>query len=254
MLHNPCRQKSDLVCRLAIVCLAILLPFALFPLPCAAQGVITTVAGTTWAFRGDGGLATDAPLGRLQGVTVDSVGNVFAADTGNNHVVKISATGILTVVAGNGFTGFSGDDGIATSASLNLPFGVAVGLDGSLYIADVGNNRIRKVSPEGIITTVAGNGIGTGSTDGEGGDPADDLGDGGPATSASLGFPRGVATDAMGNLYIADTNNSRIRRMSAGGTITTIAGDGSAGFSGDGGPATAASLNQPGGGGGRCSG
>ena len=242
---------------LALLCLATLLPFTFFPLPCPAQGVITTVAGSTFVFRGDGSPATDATLGFVRGLALDSAGNVFAADPSNHLVVRISTTGVLTVVAGNEIRGLSGDGGPATSASLNLPFDVAVDATGNLYIADRDNERIRKVSPDGMITTVAGTGIGTGSIDGEGGDPADDLGDGSPATNASLNSPFGVAVDAAGNLYIADNSNHRIRKVGTDGMITTVAGNGTRTFSvdgeggdpaddlGDGSPATNASLNSP---------
>jgi len=198
-----------------------------------AQGVITTVAGSTWVFRGVGGLAVNAPLGQVQGVAVDSAGNVFVADTDNSLVVKVSPSGTLQVVAGNGVAGFSGDGGPATGASLNWPWGVAVDAAGNLYIADEHYSRIRKVSPAGTITTVAGTGYMGFS------------GDGGPATAASLSGPYGVAVDAAGNIYVADTRNSRIRKVSPAGTITTVAGNGSPFFSGDGGPATAAALDRP---------
>ena len=148
------------------------------------------MAGSTFVFRGNGGPATDAPLGSVRGLALDSAGNVFAADSANRLVVKIFTTGVLTVVAGNEIRGFFGDGGPATSASLS-PFDVAVDAAGNLYIADTGNVRIRKVSPDGMITSVAGTGIDTGSIEGEGGDPTDDLGDGGPATNASLSFPTG---------------------------------------------------------------
>ena len=220
------------ICGLtALICLTV-------PLLSLAQDIITTAAGATWTFPGDGGAATDAPLGEVQAVAIDAAGNVFAADTGNNLVVKISPTGVLTVVAGNGIRGFSGDGGPATSASLNQPTSVTVDIAGNLFIVDKDNQRIRKVTPGGTITTVAGNGD-FGFT-----------GDGGAATSASLNFPRGVAVDADGNLYIADTYSNRIRKVTPGGTITTVAGSGSAdpgagGFSGDGGPATSALLDVP---------
>src|ERR1035437_9125744 len=193
--------------------------------------VINTVAGTNWFFPTSSVQALSAPLGTPLGVAVDAQGNVYAADNTNNIVVRISPNGLLTVVAGNGTGGFSGDGGPATSASLNWPLAVAVDSAGNLYIAELNNHRVRKVSG-GTITTVAGNG-----------NPGFS-GDGGPATSASLKFPAGVAVDSAGNLYIAEPNNYRVRKVS-GGTITTVAGYGNQGFSGDGGPATSASLNSP---------
>ena len=193
--------------------------------------VITTVAGTSFVFPPTPLPATSAPLGFVPDVAVDASGNVYVVDASNNLVEKFTPLGQLTVVAGNGIPGFSGDGGPATSASLNSPQGIAVDRTGNIYIVDDGNSRVRKVS-NGIITTIAGNGI-PGFT-----------GDGGPATSASLSFPYGVAFDSAGNIYIADTLNNRIRKVS-NGVITTIAGNGAAGFSGDGGPATSASLNDP---------
>ncbi len=131
------------ICGLtALICLAV-------PLLSRAQGIITTVAGTTWTFRGEGGPATDAPLGKIKGIAVDSVGNVFATDSDNSLVVKISPSGVLTVVAGNRIRGFSGDGGPATNASLNQPSSVAVDTAGNLYIVDKDNQRIRKVTPGG---------------------------------------------------------------------------------------------------------
>jgi len=207
------------------------------PAACA-QGVITTVAGSTWIFRGDGGPATAAPLGAVYGVVaVDAVGNVYASDQWNNFVVRISPNGILTVVAGNGIGGFAGDGGPATAAALSQPTGVAVDAARNLYIADTGHGSIRKVTPTGTITTVAGGGT--------------SLGDGGPATAASLRSPSGVAVDAAGNLYIADTMNYRIRKVSTAGIMTTVAGNGVAGsssvagFPGVGWQATAAALSRP---------
>jgi len=191
--------------------------------------IITTVAGTDFAFPATPLPAVSAPFGNIPGVTLDAQGNIYAADSGNNIVVRISPDGTLTTVAGNGIQGFSGDGGPATSASLDQPAGVAVDASGNVYIVDY--DRIRKVSG-GVITTVAGNGKGGFS------------GDGGPATSAELNAPAGIAVDSAGNIYIADTINNRIREVS-GGTITTIAGNGSGGFAGDGGPATSAKLNDP---------
>jgi len=208
-----------------LLCLFVFAPAA------RAQNVISTVAGSTWVFRGDGGPATSAPLGRTWGVVVDPAGNVCASDGDNNLVVRISPSGVLTVVAGNGMAGFSGDGSPATSASLDHPGGVAMDAAGNLYIAD--SYRIRKVSSSGIISTVAGNGM-PGSS-----------GDGGPATSASLNSPAAVAVDAAGNLYVADTLNNRVRKVGPSGIISTVAGNGTQGFSGDGGPATSASLANP---------
>jgi sugar lactone lactonase YvrE len=200
----------------------------------STSGTITTFAGNgTQGFSGDGGPATSAGLSYPGGVAVDAAGNLYIADTSNHRVRKVSTSGTITTVAGNGTFGFSGDDGPATNATLSYPTEVAVDAVGNLYIADTGNLRVRKVSASGTITTVAGNGIYGFS------------GDGGPATNASLVIPRGVAVDAVGNLYIADYGNSRVRKVSSWGTITTVAGNGSPGFSGDGGPATSAALGYP---------
>ncbi len=199
----------------------------------SAGGIVTTVAGNgTAGFSGDNGPATSAALNSPFDVAVDAAGNLFIADSANFRIRQVSAGGVITTVAGNGTMGFSGDGGSATSASLYYPESVAVDTSGNLFIADAGNNRIRKVSG-GVITTVAGSATGGFS------------GDGGPATSASLDNPSGVAVDTSGNLFIADYVNNRIRKVSAGGVITTVAGNGTAGFSGDGGPATSASLNGP---------
>ena len=196
------------------------------------NGQIATVAGSTvtGAYAGDGGLAISAELNMPYAVAADATGEIYLADFGNNRVRRVS-NGVISTVAGDGSTGYSGDGGLATAAGLKQPSGVAVDQAGNLYIADSGNNRIRKVS-NGVITTVAGSG-----QQGYGGD-------GGPAASAELNQPSGVAVDASGNLYIADTANQRIRKVS-GGVIMTIAGNGSAGFGGDGGPAADARLDDP---------
>jgi sugar lactone lactonase YvrE len=204
-----------------------------FALVGRGQNVISTVAGSTWVFRGDGGPATKAPLGNMYGVAVDATGAVYASDQNNCLVVKILPSGILRVVAGNGICGYSGDGGPATGASLKVPSGVAVDAAGNLYIADRDNHRVRRVTAAGTITTAAGNGVYGFS------------GDGGLATSASLGYPTGVALDAAGNLYIADTDNHRIRMVSPSGIMGTVAGGGSS-WPGDGGPATSASLSVAG--------
>jgi uncharacterized protein (TIGR03437 family) len=196
-----------------------------------SNGVITTVAGNGQAgFIGDNGPATSAKLDGPQGVAVDSAGNIYIADTNNNRIRKVS-NGVITTVAGNGSLFFSGDNGPATNAQLKGPLGVAVDPAGNIYIADSVNNRIRRVS-NGVITTFAGNG-GLGFS-----------GDNGPATSAQLSGTGGVAADSGGNVYIADVNNFRVRRV-ANGVITTVAGNGTGGFSGDNGLATNAALNQP---------
>jgi hypothetical protein len=200
----------------------------------STSGTITTVAGNgTTGFSGDGGPATNAGLSRPSGVAVDAAGNLYIADWGDSRVRKVSTSGTITTVAGDGTPGFSGDGGPATNASLRVPSGVAVDAAGNLYIVDTGNSRVRKVSPSGTITTVAGSGTYGFS------------GDGGQATDADLSSPTGVAVDAAGNLYITDQGNQRVRKVSTTGTITTVAGDGTTGFSGEGGPATNASLNLP---------
>lgn len=200
-----------------------------------AQGVITTFAGTDYAFPGDGGPATQAPLAGALGLSVsaDSKGNFYIADGLSHRVMKVGPDGILRVVAGNGIGAFSGDGGPATSGSLLAPQSVAVDSSGNLYIADAGNNDIRKVTPDGIISTIAGNGTQAFS------------GDGGPAIAASISFPETVAVDSAGNLYIASVTDSRIRKVTPDGIIQTVAGNGREGFSGDGGPATSASLDYP---------
>ena len=198
----------------------------------AKDGTVTTIAGSNLTGSGgDNGQAGFASLNRPAGIAVDRSGNVYFADSGNNRVRRVSTQGIIATVAGNGANGFAGDNGPAVSAQLSDPEDVAIDAAGNIYIADTENHRIRKVSPEGIITTVAGS------------DPA--AGDGGPATSALLFQPSGVAVDASGNTYISDKLNNRVRRITKAGVITTIAGTGAAGYAGDGGSATRAQLNHP---------
>ncbi|MCP4570830.1 MAG: hypothetical protein GY838_00615, partial [bacterium] len=177
--------------------------------------------------------ATDASLYYPEGIAVAADGSLYIADTLHQRIRKVGSDGIITTVAGNGSSGYSGDGGVATDASLRDPHGIAVATDGSLYIADFWNYRIRKVGSDGIITTVAGNGSHGYS------------GDGGPATDASLYLPEGVTVAADGSLYIADWLNNRIRKVGNDGIITTVAGNGSPWYSGDGGPATDASLYYP---------
>ena len=198
------------------------------------NGTITTVAGDgTYGFSGDGGLATAASIASPYGVAVDNRGNLYIADTYNNRIRKVDTNGIITTVAGNGFSGFYGDNGLAIHAQLNNPRSIAVDDSCSLYIADSYNRRIRKVDPGGIITTVAGNGD-KGYT-----------GDMGMAVDASLSSPYGVAVDIDGHLYFSDSSNHCVRTVDNSGIIKTVAGNGDEGFSGDGGSATSASLNFP---------
>ena len=203
------------------------------------DGIITTAAGSgpigssQGSFGGDGGPATQARLNVPRGVAVAADGTLYIADWENHRIRKVSPTGIITTVAGDGTRGFSGDGLPATRASLFLPWDVELGPDGSLYIADAGSHRIRRVSPSGIITTVAGSGV------------RGFAGDGGPATQARLNLPTGIALAPDGTLYIAERDNHRIRRVSSDGIITTVAGAGALGLGSDGGPATQAQLNAP---------
>ena len=195
---------------------------------------ITLLAGNgTDGYGGDGGPATAASLSYPMGEAVDGAGNVFIADSFNNRVRKVSSSGIVTTVAGNGVYGPWGDGGPATSASLAEPEDVAVDGAGNLYIADTYNNRVRKVDPAGVITTLAGDGV------------YGYWGDGGAAVSAELAYPAGIAVDPAGNVFIADMYNNRIRKVSPAGIITTIAGNGGYGYSGDGGAAVSATLRHP---------
>jgi len=196
-------------------------------------GVIATFAGNGSAgFAGDGGAAVSASLRGPNALAIDASGALLVCDAGNERVRRISA-GVIQTIAGNGTQGFAGDGGAATSAELDTPMGLAVGAGGQIYVADAHNNRIRVIAANGTIGTFAGSGV-QGYT-----------GDGGAATAAELALPRGLMVTPAGAVIFADSNNQRIRMVSAGGTITTIAGSGVQGVASDGNPATAAAMNSP---------
>ncbi|HYL37268.1 MAG TPA: NHL repeat-containing protein [Bryobacteraceae bacterium] len=244
-----------------------------------SNGIISTVAGTAGkaGYSGDKAAATSATLRNPTGVALDSSGNLYIADAGNNVIRQVATSGTITTFAGNGGADYLGDGGAATSASLNDPVALAVDSAGNLYIADAGNNVIREVSG-GNINTIVGSSVTTEQLhhpDGIARDAAGNLyiadtvarrvlefsggavtvlagnqeigfgGDNGPATQAALFDPMGVAVDASGNVYIADTFNSRIREITRDGNITTIAGTGYPAYFGDGGPALSATLYFP---------
>ena len=199
-------------------------------------GQVTTLVGTGQAaYSGDGGPSRDATLHWPHGLVVDPAGAaLFIADAANHRIRRVDlASGVISTVAGNGNPGFSGDGGPATAAQLQDPKSVWVAPSGELYIADSANERIRRVDRQGVITTIAGNGV------------PGFAGDGGPAVAAQFDGPRGVAGDSAGNLYVADDNNHRVRRIDAAGVVTTLAGNGTAASAGDGGPARAAQLDHP---------
>ena len=201
------------------------------------EGVITTVAGNGQHLLYASGVApTSSPLDWPSGLAIDASGVLYFSEVHSHRVAKISGNRIVTI-AGDGFEGVTGDNGPAASARLRFPAGLAMDARGNLFIADQRNHRVRRVAPDGTITTMAGTGNGR-NTGGYGGD-------GGPATSAQLNNPVAVAVDARGNLYIADMLNHRVRRVGANGIITTVAGNGRPGFSGDGGPAPSGQLNFP---------
>src|ERR1039457_4699443 len=226
----------------ALACAFAFLASLMSPTLCRGQ-VITTVAGSSYqgGYTGDGGPATSAILSYPEGLVFDSAGNLFFADKGNYAVREVNTAGIVNTVAGPGSLVFGaplGDGGPATSASFgwinSLFVGMAMDAAGNLYISDAGHGRVRKVTPAGIISTVAGGAALPGSS-----------GDGGPATSAGLFGPAGIAVDSSGNLYIADPSVGRVRKVDTSGNISTVAGSGTVGYSGDGGPAASAQILPP---------
>jgi len=211
----------------------------------ASTGIINFIAGSVpiaagattgvpaVGYSGDGAAANLAGLVTPFALAVDSSGQVYFAENGDSRIRMINTKGIINTIAGNGTAGYSGDGSTGTAAELNFPTGVAVDSSGNVYIADLVNLRIRKLTPGGTISTVAGNGKYSYS------------GDSGQATSAQLNTPQAVASDSSGNLYIADTVNNAVRKVTAAGVISTIAGNGTAGSGGDGGASTSAQLHSP---------
>jgi len=198
------------------------------------DGIISTIAGNgNFEYGGDGGPAIQASLFYPVAVAAGPDGSIYIAEAKSYRIRRVGPDGIITTVAGNGSFDYGGDGGPATQASLSEPDGVAVGFDGSIYIADMGARRVRRVGLDGIITTFAGNGV------------TDYSGDGGPATQASFFGPNAVAVSPDGSIYIADMYNYRVRRVGTDGIITSVAGNGNQGYSGDGGAATRASLGLP---------
>lgn len=241
-----------------------------------ANGNVSTVVGNaTFGFGGDGGPAISAEISNVNGIAFDANGNMYLADTANSRVRIVTRDGNIATFAGNGTQGYAGDGGAAVNSTLYYPSGVAVDAQGNVYIADYGEGVVRKVNTSGIISTFAGNGGGVFGVV---------LGDGGPATAALLSMPFSVVVDGGGNVYIGDLGSGSIRRVTTNGIINTyttglqaenfaidssgaiyysnydnstvvklypngtqlwIAGDGQAGYSGDGGPGTSAQLNAP---------
>jgi len=201
-----------------------------------SSGIITTIAGTGVAgYNGDDIAATLAEINYPSALTLDASGNIYFCDDHNFRIRMINTSGVITTIAGTGTSGYNGDNILATSAQITTSGGIAVDVDGHIYIGDNDNNRIRQISSaiRGTITTIAGTGSPGHS------------GDGSPATNAELNNPTGVAIDGIGNIYIAEFGNKCIRKINVTGIISTIAGTGTSGFSGDNGPATIAELSWP---------
>jgi len=201
----------------------------------SGQSISTEIGtGGVAGYSGDGGPASLCMLYQPTSICIDNAGNIFIADVGNNVVRKVASSGIITTFAGTGSEGYSGDGGQATNAQLRNPTGVTTDDNSNIFIADYINNVVRKVSPSGIITTIAGTGVSGYS------------GDGGPATMAKLSLPYAIIVDNSGNIIFSDVGNYVVRKIDTSGIISTIAGNGTFGDSGEGGPATAAQLKYPG--------
>jgi len=199
-----------------------------------SSGIITTIAGNGISgYSGDGLQATVAELNFINDVVLDKADNIYIADASNNRIRKVNTSGIISTIVGNGVQGYSGDGGQATLAELNDPTGLDVDSAGNIYIAEQYNLVIRKVNTSGIITTIAGN------------NTNNYTGDNGQATLAAIGVPTGVGVDLSGNVYIADNDHNVIRKVNTSGIITTFAGNGTQGYSGDGGQATLAEFYGP---------
>jgi hypothetical protein len=202
-------------------------------------GVKTRIAGKgdfVGAYSGDGGPATLASLNYPYGVAVDTTGNVYISTTADGRIRKVNSLGIISTIAGTGGTNHTGDGGPASSAQIAAPGGISLDKNGNLFVTERGGMCVRKINSSGIITTVAGNTSFTNNTP--------PYGDGGPATSGFIFSPMDVTTDSLGNIYISDLNHL-IRKVNTNGIITTVAGNGTQGYSGDGGPATSAQINNP---------
>ncbi len=198
-----------------------------------AQTIVTAAGSGTFGYGGDDGPASAASLADPASVFPGTDGRLYIADTSNRRIRVVDAAGVIRTVAGNGDSGYSGDGGPATDAMLADPAGVFVDVQGRIFISDTNNHRIRRVDADGTIYTVAGNGN------------AGYSGDAGPTTEARLNFPTGLFVNGAGSIFFADRENHRVRRVDPSGTITTVAGNGGFGSSGDGGPATMASLALP---------
>ncbi len=196
-----------------------------------AQRIKTFAGITSTAYAGDGSAATLAAIGTPTSVVMDGSGNIYIADATNSVVRKVDASGIISTFAGTGTAGLSGDGADATAAQLNVPAGLAIDGSGNVYISELSNNRVRMVNTSGVISTVVGGGV--------------LLGDGGPASLASLNNPMGICFDLSGNMYIADRGNNRVRKVDITGIITTFAGTGTSGIGGDGGAASIATIRPP---------